>query len=149
MSSQSVFEGEFEKYLAEDANSSIGTIFQVEEAIEQGASEDIVEAGRTFNAMEDQYSTPQGNGISTQKISLPIWGNWCGPGYGGGKAKDLLDRACMNHDKCYGSKGYFNCSCDRTLISSINRDYSRMHTTEKIAATAVKAYFNAQIKVNC
>lgn len=148
-SEQSIFEDEFEKYLAEDAHSSVGTVFQIDEAREQGASEDIIKAGQTFNAMEEQYGDAQEGQSSTQKISLPIWGNWCGPGYGGGKAKDLLDRACMNHDKCYASKGYFNCSCDRTLISSINRDYNRMHATEKIAATAVKAYFNAQVRVNC
>ncbi len=55
----------------------------------------------------------------------------------------------MNHDKCYGSKGYFNCDCDRALIAEINRDYSRMHRTEKLAANAVKAYFSAQMKVKC
>ena len=67
----------------------------------------------------------------------------------GGSAVDLLDRACRTHDKCYASKGYFNCSCDRSLIAAIKRDYNRMHTTEKIASTAVKAYFSAQIKVKC
>lgn len=78
-----------------------------------------------------------------------MWGNWCGPGYGGQAAVDLLDRACRDHDTCYASKGYFNCGCDQNLIAAINRDYNRMHTAEKIAATAVKAYFSAQVKVTC
>ena len=65
------------------------------------------------------------------------------------RAVSFYTLICEEPDKCYAKKGYFNCSCDRTLIATIKRDYNRMHTTEKIAATAVKAYFSAQIRVNC
>lgn len=46
---------------------------------------------------------------------VPIWGNWCDPGRGGGKAKDRLDSLCRTHDLRYGKKGYFACSCNRAL----------------------------------
>ena len=58
----------------------------------------------------------------TEGIGLPVYGNWCGPGYGGsGSPVDDVDRACMIHDNCYGAKGYFNCSCDQELVTSLER----------------------------
>lgn len=34
-------------------------------------------------------------------VSLRIYGNWCGPGYGGGLCVDAIDRACRAHDLAY------------------------------------------------
>ena len=50
-----------------------------------------------------------GNQITPQQVSIPIYGNWCGPGHGGGPAIDAVDAVCRAHDQCYGSRGYFNC----------------------------------------
>jgi len=47
---------------------------------------------------------------------LAVYGNWCGPGHGGGTPIDAVDAVCMRHDQCYDAKGYFDCSCDRALI---------------------------------
>ncbi len=52
--------------------------------------------------------------------SLPVHGNWCGPGYAGGYAgrtapappTDPLDAACMRHDICKGYRGPLDCGCD-------------------------------------
>lgn len=44
-----------------------------------------------------------------------IYGNWCGPGCGSGTPISKVDSCCKAHDGCYGSTGYFACSCDRKL----------------------------------
>jgi hypothetical protein len=31
---------------------------------------------------------------------VPIYGNWCGPGYGSGTPVDQIDDACRIHDQC-------------------------------------------------
>ncbi len=35
----------------------------------------------------------------------PWYGNYCGPGSGTGAPIDELDKACQQHDKCYGAQG--------------------------------------------
>lgn len=147
------FSAALDQYLTGPVSDSSVPSFDRDRALADGASDELVQAGDIYNQMASAYASESASdstdGMTTMKLSLPVWGNWCGPGYGGGSAVDLLDRACRTHDKCYASNGYFNCSCDRSLISAIKRDYNRMHTTEKIASTAVKAYFSAQIKVKC
>lgn len=50
-----------------------------------------------------------------------IYGNWCGPGCSGPKAPiSKVDSCCKSHDKCYGSRGYFACSCDNQLHICLN-----------------------------
>ncbi|MGW6151311.1 hypothetical protein ACWFN4_28680 [Bacillus mycoides] len=45
-----------------------------------------------------------------------IYGNWCGPGCSGPSAPiSKVDACCKVHDGCYGSRGYFACSCDKSL----------------------------------
>lgn len=55
-------------------------------------------------------------------LTIPVYGNWCGPNYGSGTPIDGLDDCCRQHDLCYDSvgAGYFSrrtCSCDRTLAN--------------------------------
>lgn len=50
----------------------------------------------------------QKNDVSAD-ISLPIYGNWCGPGYGSGTPIDGMDACCQYHDYCYGSQCYYSC----------------------------------------
>src|SRR5437763_1203012 len=58
---------------------------------------------------------PSGGGAGpvTGSTSIPIYGNYCGPGYGdesGATAPiDAVDAACRTHDLCYAASGYFNC----------------------------------------
>ena len=54
-----------------------------------------------------------------QGISLPVHGNWCGPGHGAGPALDLLDAACMRHDYCTMQAGRFDCGCDLAFRSEL------------------------------
>lgn len=138
-------------------------VFDEERARQERASEDALELGATFNevaleqaptldvALEDPRAlatrgvAPQGT--TPAALTLPIYGNWCGPGYGSGTPVDTLDNGCMQHDNCYGLNGYFSCSCDFQLIADINIGWRQMRTREKIYATAVKAYFTIQTKV--
>ena len=79
---------------------------------------------------------------------LPIYGNYCGPGYGddtGNKPTiDAVDAACKIHDDCYRTMGYFNCTCDRALLMTLPSAISRSPSAAgKAAGNAVGAYFSA------
>lgn len=86
-------------------------------------------SGETGSRVDDRI-TPQ--------LSLPLWGNYCGPGYGDTTFKkdpwDAVDAVCKAHDRCYYEHGYSNCECDKQLILSMpaaisftwNNDYAQM-----------------------
>lgn len=81
------------------------------------------------------------------ELSIPIHGNWCGPGYGGvvendPKPVDTLDYGCMKHDLCYSSNGYFNASCDRELLDYISTHKQYMGPWEKVKANLVYLTFS-------
>lgn len=110
--------------------------FNRQQALSDGASQELIEAGEFVNS----YAI-----AAEDRLSLPVWGRYCGPGHSGpGTPVDQLDTACMHHDNCYSRKGYFNCSCDQELISEINSRFSKMKTAEKVATRGVQAYFIAQ-----
>jgi hypothetical protein len=54
---------------------------------------------------------------------LPVYGNYCGPGHGDPTYTtpplDAVDAVCQAHDRCYDTRGYFNCGCDRALITAM------------------------------
>lgn len=80
------------------------------------------------------------------ELSLPIYGNWCGPGHGGRSYNnpypvDVLDTGCMNHDLCYIQNGYFNSACDKTLLQYIKDNKYQMKGVEKDYANLVYATF--------
>lgn len=66
------------------------------------------------------------NGEVQVQASIPIWGNWCRPGYGSGPPIDLLDYGCRDHDRCYGDRGYPKCSCDDDMLKYIIDNKDRM-----------------------
>lgn len=68
---------------------------------------------------------------SRPAIPLPMYGAWCGPGHSGGKAIDAIDSCCQAHDNCYDKSGYFDCGCDRQVLSCLGG--------VKVASTAVEA----------
>lgn len=56
------------------------------------------------------------------ELAVPVHGNWCGPGHGGGPALDLLDAACLRHDLCIRAAGApFDCACDLTFMDELRR----------------------------
>ncbi len=115
--------------------------FDVERAVAEGASEHVIESGKLLN----DYAEMENSGSFRSAQGLPIYGNWCGPGHSGpGEPIDDLDRACMNHDKCYASKGYTTCSCDEDLLAEIRRIYDGISDKDKVAADAITTFFKLQ-----
>lgn len=55
--------------------------------------------------------------------ALPVHGNWCGIGHGGGPWAaapiDPLDAACMRHDICTERRGRFDCGCDIAFMQEL------------------------------
>lgn len=58
-----------------------------------------------------------------QRLSLPVYGNYCGRGHGDPTGKttpvDAVDAVCREHNMCYGLLGDFDSRCDRNLIESM------------------------------
>ncbi len=132
-----------EKYITSTEDGEV--VFDVNQAKEDGQSEFIIGSGEIINQLNQEYSQEE---VTTMAIPLPIWGNWCGPGYGGGETQDLLDAACKQHDLDYAKYGYFDCDSDLRLTARIAVDRSKMGFIEKQYASAVAAYFVTQTKYN-
>ncbi|WP_197059361.1 hypothetical protein [Cryobacterium sp. MLB-32] len=116
------------------------TYFDVAAARSGGADTATLEIGDLINRLA---SSQRGSGDATMTTmaGVPIWGNWCGPGHGGGAAIDVLDSICQTHDRCYDDRGYFACSCDREIVADIRNSINQMTTGEKAMAVAVSTYF--------
>ena len=89
----------------------VGTLERRVATLEQ---QDAASMDAPTKEKNDPIATPQ-------KLQLPIYGNWCGPGHGSGEPVDDVDLACMKHDKCWQREGILNCGCDAQLIEDINR----------------------------
>lgn len=76
------------------------------------------------------------------------WGNHCGykRGKKGVSCKDWADYCCYAHDRCYDTRDRQSCSCDRELISCMDRNRYRMKASEKFFASRAKVVFTAQKK---
>ena len=116
------------------------TYFDVTAARGAGASAATLEIGDMINQLASSQRG-SGDGTMTTMAGVPIWGNWCGPGHGGGSAVDVLDSICQTHDRCYGDRGYFACSCDREIVADIRTNINRMTSGERAMAVAVSTYF--------
>lgn len=113
--------------------------FDTDLAKKNGENVEAIEIGMLFNDYSNAMNHPEN--IQTElKMRMPIWGNWCGPGYGGGVPIDILDEGCKIHDGCY-NPGKNNCKCNQILINYINKNIHRMTGGQKKAAKAVRLYF--------
>lgn len=117
--------------------------FDIDKAIGNGESEEVIKIGKLFNEFSDDMNKEEDNTDSLRAASIPIWGNWCGPGYGSGRPIDLLDEGCRQHDNCYVHGGN-NCNCNRRLINYINRNIGRMTGGQRAMARVVKLYFQGE-----
>ena len=63
------------------------------------------------------------NRISSRRLSLPFYGNYCGRGHGDPTGDtppvDAVDAVCREHNRCYALLGDFDRRCDRALIESM------------------------------
>lgn len=131
------FEKVEDKYMGIDSSGKVH--FDVNKARDDNVANDIVRIGELVNL----YSTAVETGVVPKEAKvngIPIWGNWCGPGYGHGEPVDVLDEGCRRHDNCYNHKTK-NCACNRTLIQYIDQYVSRMSYSEYLMAVAISAYF--------
>lgn len=113
-------------------------------ALRTAASDGVsVEFLRAFASINDMLGAGE---LYGDRGLFPVWGNWCGPLHSGpGAPVDLLDRACMRHDKCY-SWGGGNCSCDKALIANIDKDFERMAADAQRVAKIIRAAFVLKTK---
>ncbi len=114
-------------------------------------------ADASLRIVGEQYCIETENSVLsndqvTPQLGLPTaYGNWCGP-LAGKKYNtacptkeycDEVDRVCMVHDNCYGSKGYFHCACDFALLrdmpGAIGRTSSAAGKAAGVGAIAVFA----------
>lgn len=130
----------------------LGVYFDLTAAKKANASADVLAIGKEINyinennknlekAITENSTSSSTSEVRNRSLSIPVWGNWCGPGHGGGTPKDKLDSLCKTHDQCYGSRGYFACSCDKNLVGRISSNFKYMKIKERVAALAVKTYF--------
>ena len=76
--------------------------FDYQSAQNNNESPEVIEQGLLLESVSSNYSEFNTEGYSTRSIGLPIWGNYCGPGYGGKDSDepvtDVLDEGCRRHD---------------------------------------------------
>ena len=103
---------------------------------------------KSINRSRVASSPRQGSRVPAARIvpasgGLPIYGNWCGPGHGGGPAVDAVDAVCRAHDRCYGREGYFDCGCNRALVEAMPDAIARTPSAEgKLAGTVIRGFFS-------
>ena len=58
-----------------------------------------------------------------RRLSLPVYGNYCGVGHGDPTGKtppiDAVDAVCREHDLCYARLGDFDSRCDQAFVESM------------------------------
>lgn len=123
--------------------------FDVSKAEQYGESEFILEIGNTYNLLAKlDDSTTEGKRRVVHAISIPIYGNYCGPGTdfnNAGNPKDQLDKYCMYHDLCYGARGWGNKQCDKEFVANLKtglRNGTIKGTWAKTVANAAILYFS-------
>ncbi len=88
---------------------------------------------------------------AARAMSLPMYGNWCGPGHprDAHAARlapiDGLDAACMAHDLCTAQVGRQHCGCD---IRFMNRVRDLRYPTADRQAIA-RAMYDALAMIPC
>lgn len=139
-----------EKYFISDENGTVTYMRDV--AIEDGLSNDLLSFADNVYAFGLSQSTGSEKVIikdsrdniaevNAKAVAFPVYGNWCGPGYGSGTPIDILDKGCKNHDMCYRRVGYHKCSCDRTFLRYVKNNYKKMAgTSQKAMAKVIQGW---------
>lgn len=145
-----------EKYIIVDNDR---LYFNYQKAQDNDESSEVIEQGLLLESVSSNYSGSysgsNARGYITRSIGLPIWGNYCGPGYGGKDsnkpATDVLDEGCKRHDQCYKWSLTLrkNCKCNKDLVDYIDEHKSEMSGTMAKVAWAIRTYFNTVGQVGC
>lgn len=141
-----------QKYIIVDGDR---LFFDYQKAKENNESQDLIEQGLLLESVSDSYSKTDNETTTLRAVSLPIWGNYCGPGYGGKDsnkpATDVLDEGCRRHDQCYKWSLTLrkNCKCNKDLVNYIDNHKSEMSGTMAKVAWAIRTYFNTEGQLGC
>ncbi|WP_159549956.1 phospholipase [Streptococcus halichoeri] len=129
--------------------------FDFDKAQNDGVSGEALDIGLEIERVSEEHMegkfTP---GTYFRSISIPVYGNYCGPGHSGNNftlpAIDHLDWGCMQHDQCYKpwSPGE-NCACNRQLINFIQTNRRWMPSSAIPTANAIKYYFEKVGLIGC
>jgi hypothetical protein len=136
-------------FTAEAALYRVGECYQA--AYANGASEHTVRANDIVPGavLQSQRSLRGVSHPSPEALAdlrgLPLYGNHCGPFHGDPNVGwiDRVDEACYWHDRCYEGEGYFDCSCDQTLLNTL-RPLRSIWTKQGRAAYVVYEWFYRQ-----
>lgn len=129
--------------------------FDYQSAQNNNESPEVIEQGLLLESVSSNYAESNTEGYSTRSIGLPIWGNYCGPGYGGKDSDepvtDVLDEGCRRHDQCYKWSLTLrkNCKCNKDLVDYIDTHKNEMSGTMAKVAWAIRTYFNTIGQVGC
>lgn len=117
-------------------------IFNEKKAIQNGESDEFMEIANKILEIGDAYQAYENEGGNSRAIAFPVYGNWCGPGYGSGIAIDNLDAACRSHDYCYRDYYYHKCKCDTDFHSRVISGLRRglYSGSEKTAAYGIRGW---------
>ncbi len=86
-----------------------------------------------------------------QAVSLPMYGNWCGPDHPRDAYAaqlppvDSLDAACMEHDICAATSGSGDCGCDIRFMNRL-RGMTYAHPEQR---TIARAMYDALAMIPC
>lgn len=143
---------EVQKYIIVDNDR---LYFDYQSAQNNNESPEVIEQGLLLESVSSNYAESNTEGYSTRSIGLPIWGNYCGPGYGGKDSDepvtDVLDEGCRRHDQCYKWSLTLrkNCKCNKDLVDYIDTHKNEMSGTMAKVAWAIRTYFNTIGQVGC
>lgn len=89
----------------------------------------------------NEHAVPFGPTPSFRKV----YGRYCGFGNAGGDPIDDVDRACMNHDRCYHENGRDSCDCDQKFRDELHQLLkSKLTGKQRLAALTMLVYFKAK-----
>lgn len=136
-----------------DVDSNGNVKYYRDKAINDGIDTELLDLadqvyayGKTQYDNQEQSITIIGSSKSikmanAKAVAFPAYGNWCGPGYGSGTPIDILDTGCKNHDNCYANVGYHKCSCDKTFLKYVQKNYSKMTgASQKAMAKVIETW---------
>ncbi|MDO4909658.1 MAG: phospholipase A2 family protein [Corynebacterium sp.] len=111
-------------------------LFDAPAATHAHASQAVIATGIKYNETLDPHRG------ESSPVALPLYGNWCGPGFSGpGAPIDAIDEACMRHDLCYEHMGYFDELCDSILTERVSR-ITPQNERQRMTIFGIKAIFN-------
>ncbi len=122
----------------------VSRLVRLEAAVAQTQAAPRCQCQATGNGSVQPHAT-QGDLAAAAEAGIPVYGNWCGPGHGSGRAIDAVDGACKTHDECYERRGYLDCDCDRNLLVALDQLIGSRRITgrARTAAIGIRAYFSA------